>query len=137
MAGCHGTILFLICLGFLFQAGSLYYRRFCRVLRGILMRERSKTRLLAICVRCVGYRGCSVVLSPLSIYVGENKSKKRNPEKRFFSFFCTTLQTKNKYCIIIFFTKSPSMYTDAPSPEKTIFLEDGASVHRQRKSNLN
>ena len=69
VGGCHGTILFLTCPGFLLnQAGSLYNRRFCRVFRRVLMGERSKTRLLASCVRCAGYRGCSGILSPLSIY---------------------------------------------------------------------
>ena len=73
VGGCHGTILFLTCPGFLFQAGSLYNRRFCRVLRRVLMGERSKIRLLASCVRCAGYRGCSGVLSPLSIYFWEKQ----------------------------------------------------------------
>ena len=55
VGGCHGTILFLTCPGCLFtQAGSLYNRRFCRVLRRVLMRERSKTRLFTSCVRCAG-----------------------------------------------------------------------------------
>ena len=73
VGGCHGTILFLTCPGFLFQAGSLYNRRFCRVLRRVLMGERSKIRLLASCVSCAGYRGCSGVLSPLSIYFWEKQ----------------------------------------------------------------
>ena len=68
VGGCHGTILFLTCPGFLFQAGSLYNRRFCRVLRRVLMGERSKTRLFASCVR-----RCSGILSPLSIYWGKQK----------------------------------------------------------------
>ena len=68
VGGCHGTILFLTCPGFLFQAGSLYNRRFCRVHRQILMGECSKTRLFTSCVR-----RCSVVLSPLSIYRGKQE----------------------------------------------------------------
>ena len=68
VGGCHGTILFLTCPGFLFQAGNLYNRRFCRVHRQVLMGERSKTRLFASCVR-----RCSGVLSPLSIYWGKQK----------------------------------------------------------------
>ena len=68
VSGYHGTILFLTCPGFLFQAGSLYNRRFCRVLRRVLMGERSKTRLFASCVR-----RCSGILSPLSIYWGKQK----------------------------------------------------------------
>ena len=54
VGGYHGTILFLTCPGFLFQTGSLYNRRFYRVLRRVLMRERSKTRLFASCVRSAG-----------------------------------------------------------------------------------
>ena len=68
VGGCHGTILFLTCPGFLFQAGSLYNRRFCRVHRQVLMGECSKTRLFTSCVR-----RCSVVLSPLSIYRGKQE----------------------------------------------------------------
>ena len=44
VGGYHGTILFLTCQRFLFQTDSLYNRRFCRLLRRVLMRERSKTR---------------------------------------------------------------------------------------------
>ena len=79
VGGYHGTILFLTCPGFLLdQAGSLYNRRFCRVFRRVLMGERSKTRLLASCVRCAGYRGCSGILSPLSIYFwGKQELHKR------------------------------------------------------------
>ena len=44
VGGYHGTILFLTCPGFVVQTVSLYNRRFCRVLRRVLMRERSKTR---------------------------------------------------------------------------------------------
>ena len=54
VGGYHGTILFLTCPEFLFQTGSLYNRRFYRVLRRVLMRERSKTRLFASCVRSAG-----------------------------------------------------------------------------------
>ena len=68
VGGCHGTIPFLTCPRFLFQAGSLYNRRFCRVHRRVLMGERSKTRLFASCVR-----RCSGILSPLSIYWGKQK----------------------------------------------------------------
>ena len=49
VGGCHGTIPFLTCPRFLFQAGSLYNRRFCRVHRRVLMGERSKIHLFASC----------------------------------------------------------------------------------------
>ena len=86
VGGCHGTILFLTCPGFLFQAGSLYNRRFYRVHRQVLMGERSKTRLSASCVR-----RCSVVLQ------GKTRVIKERPwEQVFQGFFCTRLQKKNE-----------------------------------------
>ena len=68
VGGCHGTIPFLTCPRFLFRAGSLYNRRFCRVHRRVLMGERSKIHLFASC-----FRRCSGVLSPLSIYLGKQE----------------------------------------------------------------
>ena len=52
-------------------------------------------------------------------------------------FFALDYRLRTSGVLSYFFTKSPSMYTGAPSPEKKIFLREGASVHRQRKSNLN
>ena len=76
VGGCHGTILFLTCPGFLFQAGSLYSRRFWRVHRQVLMGERSKTRLSASCVR-----RCSVVLQ------GKTRVIKERPWEQVFQVF--------------------------------------------------
>ena len=85
VGGCHGTTLFLTCPGFLFQAGSLYNRRFCRVHRQVLMGERSKTRLSASCVR-----RCSVVLQ------GKTRVIKERPWEQVFQVFFFALDYRRR-----------------------------------------